>query len=49
MVAGNARCMHESNLVSTRTAEKHARDRMLLQFAVAAWVALLALAVVLLL
>jgi hypothetical protein len=41
--------MHESNLLTTRRAERHAHERMLLQFALAAWIALVALALVLLL
>jgi hypothetical protein len=42
--------MYESNLATTtRRAERHARERMLLQFAVAAWVTLIALGFVLLL
>jgi hypothetical protein len=40
--------MYETDL-ATRRARKHADDRMLLQFAVAAWIALLALGFVLLL
>jgi hypothetical protein len=41
--------MHDTNLATTRRAERHAHERMLLQFAVAAWIALLALGIVLLL
>jgi hypothetical protein len=40
--------MHESRLATTRRADQHAHDRVLLQFALAAWVALLALGLVLL-
>jgi hypothetical protein len=40
--------MHETDLM-TRRAERHAHERMLLQYAVAAWIALVALALVLLL
>jgi hypothetical protein len=41
--------MHDSNLAPTRRAERHAHERLLLQYAVAAWIALLALGLVLLL
>ena len=41
--------MHESNLVTARRAERHPHERTLLQFAVAAWIVLLALGIVLLL
>lgn len=39
--------MHESRLATTRRAQQHAHDRMLFQFALAAWVVLLALGFVL--
>jgi hypothetical protein len=41
--------MHESPLVTSRRAHQHTHDRALLQFALAAWVVLLALGLVLLL
>jgi hypothetical protein len=41
--------MHQSHLAPTRRARLHAHERALLQFAVAAWIALLALGLVLLL
>ena len=41
--------MYESNLVTDRRSRQHSHDRMLIQFAIAAWVALLALGLVLIL